>query len=276
MKQVSVHRLGIAASGLCLFLLAATGARAADKKDVVRQAHSAYYSLKGWGLVEFKCNLAPNWEALLQDLKKTDPDSAERAIKTLSQLQFTASMGTTGSAKVTHTTVTPINKEMADGLNQIYGGMEQMVSGFFDTWSPFMITSPLPDPDGDYQLEEQGEQWTVSYKEGTADVVTTMGKNFAIRELKVSTPEFLSAIRPQFTRSNQGFLLAGYVADYRGKAPSETTHLEVRISYQVVNGLQLPQVLNLSGSYGGSPFQVEVAFSGCQATKSDLPPPGTK
>jgi hypothetical protein len=266
MKLSTGRRLSVVAAVVCVFFLAAGTAGAADKKEVVKQARGAYYSLHSRGLVEFQCNLTPNWEALLQDTRKTDPARADQAITTLKQLQFTVSLGRTGSAKVTHTTVTAANDQLAQGFNQIYGGMEQMVSGFFDTWTPFMITHPFPEADSDYELADQGEQWALSYKEGTADVVTTMAKNFAIRELKVSTPEFNSVLQPQFTPSAQGFLLTGYVADYHGKSPSDTTQLKVGIAYQEVNGLQLPKKLDLSGSYGGSRFQIEVTFSGCQAT----------
>lgn len=267
MRSWIVRRIGLAFVGLCLLCWASSAfAAPPDKKEVVRQARGSYYSLKSHGLVDFQCNIIPNWDALLQDAKKTDPDAANRAIATLKQLQFTVAMGTTGSAKVTHTTVNPENSKMAEGLNQVYGGMEQMVTGFFDTWTPFMIGSPFPEVESDYALADQGDHWTLSYKEGpTTDVATTMGKNFAISELKVNTPQFSSSIRPQFTTGSQGFMLAGYHADYSGQSPAETTKLDIGIAYQSVNGFQLPQKLNLSGSYGGTPFQVEVTFSGCQA-----------
>ena len=83
--------------------------------------------------------------------------------------------------------------------------------------------------------------------------------------MKVTTPQITSSIRPQFVRSAQGMLLSGYQADYFGQSSSETTHLQVGISYQTIAGFQLPQKLDLSGSYGGTPFQIEVNFSGCQA-----------
>ena len=157
---------------------------------------------------------------------------------------------------------------MAEGLNQIYGGMEQMVSGFFDTWSPFMIGSPFPDAKGNYELSEQGDLWNLSYREGAStDVVTTMTKTLVIRELQVKTPQFSSSLRPRFTDSAQGRLLTGYEADYVGQSPNETTHLLVGIAYQTVNGFQLPQKLDLAGSYGGTPFQVQVTFSGCKASR---------
>jgi hypothetical protein len=260
-------RMGAPMMSVCLLFLTAASAQTADKKEVINQAHRAYYSLREQGLAEFQCNLSPNWEALLADTRKTDPAAVDRAVSTLNQLKFTVSLGTSGSAKVTHTTVTPENDKMASGFNQIYGGMEQMVTGFFDTWSPFMMTTPFPEAASDYQLVAQGDEWQLSYKDGSADVVTTMGKDFAIRQMKVTTSEFNSTIQPQFTNSAQGFLLVGYQAEYFGKTPAETTRLQVRIEHQEVNGVQLPKNLNLGGTYGGSAFQVEVAFSGCQAAK---------
>jgi hypothetical protein len=253
---------------LCLLFLTAAGASAADKRDVIKEARTSYYSLQTQGLAGFQCNLTPNWDALLEDTKKTDPKAADRAISMLRQLQFTVSLGTTGSAKVTHTTIAATDDKMAEGLNQIYSGMEQMVSGFFDTWSPFMISSPFPEAGSNYELADEGDLWNLSYKDGASTgVVTTMTKSLVIRELKVNTPQFSSSIRPQFTNSAQGLLLTGYQADYLGQSPSETTHLQVGIAYQTVNGFQIPQKMDLGGSYGGSPFQVEVTFSGCQASK---------
>jgi hypothetical protein len=257
----------IVTAGVYLLLLAvaAQAADKSDKKQVIQRARASYYSLKANGLVEFQCNLAPDWSAVLQEQLKTDPTAANRAIQILGQLRFTVTVGTSGQAKITHTTITPTNAEMAKGLDQIYGGMEQMVSGFFDTWSPFMVTSPFPEADSVYQLDEQPNQWSLSYKEGPADVATSMTKDLAISALKVTTADFNSTLRPQFSPNSKGFLLAGYQAEYYGKSPAETTKLNVRIGYQEVSGLQLPRTLGLDGSYGGSPFQIAVTFSACKA-----------
>jgi hypothetical protein len=268
MQQPGKRALATAVACMCLLtILAAASAHAADKKEVVEKARASYYSLKSNGLVEFQCNFMPDWDALLADERKADPAHAAGAIRTLKQLQFTVSLGTSGSAKVTHTAVTPVNDEMAKGLNQIFGGMEQMVSGFFDTWSPFMVGSPLPAADSNYQLEELPNQWNLSYKEGKADVAATMNKGLGIKAVKVTTAEFNSSIQPKFFRTPRGLVLTGYHAEYYGKSPDEATKLNVWIGYQEVDGLQLPETLSLGGSYGRDPFQIEVTFSGCKATK---------
>jgi len=258
----------VAVTILCLFFLPAAIADAATNVDIIKQARSAYYSLQARGFVEFQCSAAPNWETMLQELRKTDPDAANRAIILLNQIHFEVSLGASGGAKVTHNTVTATNDKQEQGLKQVYGGMEQMVQGFFETWTAFVRSTSLPAVDDNYQLQEREGQWVLSYKEEAADIVTIMEKDFAIRELKVNSPDFVSTIQPQFTRTSEGFLLAGYQADYHSKSTAnDDTQLQVRITYQEANGLQLPKSLNLGGSYAGSPFAIDVMFSDCKATR---------
>jgi hypothetical protein len=57
------------------------------------------------------------------------------------------------------------------------------------------------------------------------------------------------------------------MAIYKSKNPAEDTQLNVKISYQEVEGLQVPEKLSLSGSYGGTPFSLEVAFSNYKITR---------
>lgn len=265
MKLMKPTLAGIA--GLCLLAFAgSTSAAQADKKAVLLQARESYYSLKSRGLANFQCNFSPNWNAVLQEERKTNPNEVEHRVSVLNHIQFTVVVGTSGSAKITHNNYVPENSNDAQGFDDIYNGMQQAISGFFDTWTPFMMTSVFPDVDGDYALVDKGDQWLLSYKEGAdTDIATTMGKDLVLRELKVNTPQFSSSMRPHFTNSAQGFLLSAYEADY--KATSDLVHLEAVIGYQTVNGFQLPQKLTFSGTNAGKSFQMEIAFSGCQATR---------
>jgi hypothetical protein len=156
---------------------------------------------------------------------------------------------------------------MAEGLKQVYGGMEQMTVGFFQTWTVFVVTPPLPEPTTEFQLESGSQQYSLSYKDGDTDVLTLMGKDFAVSRLTVTAKDFVSILRPRFTKTSKGYLMNAYDADYKGSGGKDTTELHVTIDYQSVEGLQLPQKLSLKGSYNASPFQVEVTFSGCTAAR---------
>jgi hypothetical protein len=258
-------RFSVGLAGFIVFS-AAMFAQTVDKKAILKQARQSYYSLKSEGLAEFGCTLEPNWDALLAGLKKTDPTAAAAAVRKLNQLHFQMTFVPGSDAKLTHNELSAENATMADGLKQVYSGMEQMTVGFFQTWTAFVLSPSFPEPESDYQLEDLGTTYRLTYKEGAAtDVVTTMGKDLVISSLKVNTKEFQSTIWPQFTRTPKGFLLSGYQATYAGATPAETTELHIVIDYQLAGGFQVPKKMNLKGSYGGSPFDVEVAFTNCQA-----------
>lgn len=265
---LSVTR-SVGAAALCSIMVMAgpVAANAADR-DIIAQARGTYYNLTSQGLVDFQCHIVPDWSALLKELMASDPDQARKAIALLSQIQFTVTVGVGKDTIVEHTTVAAENDQVATGLAQVYSGMEQMVTGFFQTWSMFMITSSLPDPDSRYTLQKVGGQWALTYKDGSdTDVTTMMGEDLSVRDLHVVTPQFNSNIQPQFTGSNAGRLLTAYQATYLGQTPDETTVLQVRMDYQPINGLSLPKSLNLSGSYGASAFAIAVAFTDCSAAK---------
>ena len=238
-----------------------------DKKEVIRRAMQAYYSLNDSGLEEFACAVTPDWSALLADERKSDPAAADKAIATLNQLRFNAALGPDGQVHLTHNNLNSDNQAMVAALNQIFTGMEQMTSGFFDTWKLFMMSPPFPSLESEYQLENLGPQYRLSYKEDNAAVVTTMDPDFSIHQLKVTSPRFNSAIWPKFTRTPQGFLFTSYEATYFSDKPDESTQLKVAIAYQEVSGLELVQALDLRGSYGGSPFSVKLTFSDCTVKK---------
>jgi hypothetical protein len=243
----------------------ACGASQPDKREVVRSARRAYYSLRGHGVSEFQSNVQPNWRVMLKDLVASNPDGATAALKVLNGIHFTVSVSPTGKVTVDHRADAPAtDAKMQEGFNQIFDGMQQALSGFFDSWSPFMLTSPLPDPEGDYQLEKVGNQYRLRYKDGNADIKTAMSKDLVISEITVASPSFKSTIRPRFANSVQGLLLIGYDASYEGTSDGVSVHLKAVIENQEASGVQLPGKLTLSGSYQKSPFEMELAFSNYQ------------
>jgi hypothetical protein len=259
-------RLAFFCAGLfVLASLPANGADTTDKKQVMQRAHAAYYSLRDRGLAEFQAGIKPTWEVTLKEQIRTDPASAQKGLKLLSTLHFVMSLDTAGRVKLDHSVDTPPpNEQVASGFNQIYEGMDKALSGFFDSWSPFMLTSPFPAVESEYQLEDLGREYRLSYKDGSADVVTLMNKDFTITSVKVVSAEFSSVFKPLFTRTQKGFVLSGYSADYRPTSGKGIVALEVRIEYQEVNGLQLPRKLSLDSVYDGAPTQMELVFSDYQ------------
>ena len=235
------------------------------KQEILKKARAACYNLRSRGLLSFQSGLEPDWDTMLAGARKTNPEGTDRAVKLLEAIHFHMTLAADDSVKVTHDTVEAPNDASAKGLAQVYGGMEQMTQGFFQTWSVFLLSYPFPEPGSPYHLVASGEQYQLTYKEGDTDeVTTTLGKDLRILSMKVTTAAFSSLLQPQYEATSQGLLLVGYQADYQSGNAAETTKLQVGIQYADVDGFKLPSELNLQGSYGGSPFSVRVAFKDIQ------------
>jgi hypothetical protein len=259
-------------SSLVSFLLALalpipSSAQQPDKSTVLKNARQTYYSLKAEGFSEFRCNMVPDWAYLLQDQLKGNPDSMDAAIKKFEDLHFLVTLGLDGKAQVMHNDLAAENEQVAAGLKQIYSGMGQMAEGFFQTWTAYMFSPALPEPGVDFQLEQTAAEYRISYKEESSDISTTMSRDYAITSQLVKSPQFEATLKPAFSKIPKGRILSGYQATYRGQTEADATDLSVVIAYQEVGGLQIPQEITLSGSYGGNPFKAKIAFSGCQVTK---------
>jgi hypothetical protein len=268
MRKPTALRLCVSWLFCCSVLPALSFAQiVANKQTIISQARSAYYDLRREGLASFQCSIKPNWEILLEKERKANLQGADAAIKTLNELHFTVDLASDNTVKLTHSELSGQSQEMMAALKQIYGGMEQMTSGFFDTWKLFMLSPPFPEVKSEYQLEAKGPHYRLTYREDMADVTTTMGRDLAISDLQVITADFNSSIQPSFTKTDKGFLLRAYEASYQSQKPEEATKLKVQMDYQPVNGLQMLHNLNLSGTYGGAPFALELTLSDCQVVK---------
>jgi hypothetical protein len=255
---------------ICLPLLLACGfatlaqsqTPVTDPKKVIEDARHGYYSLRGAGLDEFSATVKPNWELVLKDQLKADPAAGQAGLKLLNGIHFSMLLDRSDKVTVTHHTDTaPSNEQQRKGFDDIYSGMDQAISGFFATWELFMLNSPLPSPNSDYKLEDLGTQYRLSYKDGASDVVTMMGKNLIITDIKVTSADYLSSVRPQFVHTAKGFVLTGYDADYKPTSGSGVVKLSLKIDHEPVSGLQLPASLVMDSMLDGAPTHMELAFS---------------
>jgi len=267
MKRITAVTQWLIIAGFALITLWASAQDLPNKKALLGKAHQSYYNLRHEGLSGMECSLTPNWESMLKDVRKQDPKAADAAVKTLNQLHFVTSLAPDNSVKLTHNDLTGQSDQMMSALKQIYGGMEQMATGFFDTWKAFMLQPPFPEVNSKYQLESAGAKYKLSYKEGTTNVVTNMGRDFAITDMQITTPEFNSVIKPSFSKTPKGLRLNAYEATYQSGKAEENTFLKVFVDYQDVDGLSVPLRLNLSGTYGVQPFDIQLIFTGCQITR---------
>jgi hypothetical protein len=131
-----------------------------------------------------------------------------------------------------------------------------------------MFGSPFPEPDSAYELEDLGANYLLKYAEPNNKVATTFGKDFSIKEIQVSSESFTGAIKPQFRKTEHGYIVVAYRGNYLTAAGNPTSDLQVNIQYNQVNGLEVPLKLNVDGSYNGGPVNMEIVFSDYKISKA--------
>jgi hypothetical protein len=234
--------------------------RQINKTEIIKQAGQSYYGLRKAGLLEFQARVTPTWEVSVKGI-----ESHPEALKLLKGLKFSMTLTTDDRVNVSYEASTPApNATVEAGFKQIFSGVEKLLSGFFDSWNLFMLNSPLPQADREYELKDLGSTYLLTYRETDADVTITMTKDFSITELKVISPRFKSSILPQFTKTEGGFVLTGYSANYVPIEGPGKVELNLQIDYQNVNGLKLPRTIRVHSTLDAEPNETELTFGDYQ------------
>jgi hypothetical protein len=253
---------------LLALLPLAAGEALADGKETLDAARAAYYSLRREGLEGFSCLATPNWDAVLAPRRRADPAAADKAYTTLSALTFGIEATPGRRAKVMHTDppggLGSTEKE-TEALKLVTSGVEQTLTGFFDAWGPFVMTTPIPPPTA--EVTEARYLWVVDFNEGKTAVGMVMRHDYTIEATSLVSDTFSSVIQPQFVKSPKGLLLTALQGQYRQLPTGSAYSLQLRVEYQDVTGFLLPKHLWVSSNNGKAVTQMDLSFGTCQAQR---------
>jgi hypothetical protein len=214
-------------------------------REIIRQARHASYSLKDQGLIELKCTVQPDWDSMYAALK---PDEVTRnqVLPILKGTHFTVVLGPDGASNISHESdVPPPNEEVARRVRQSIDNMDQVLTGFFQTWSNVMFTPLLPQPNDDYRLEDLGGKYRVNIDQGATYVQMLLNHELAIEKVELNSPQLNVTVDMQWSSGSEGFVLASYQGNYK-PGTAEGLQLSAKIEYEEVEGLKLPSIVYLS------------------------------
>ena len=269
-----MRKVGLASLVIALVPLLA---HAADKKEFVKAVRAAYYNATDKGLASFACDVNPDWSLILADQKVTDPVKLQKTLDALKDIRFHVNVGPKGATQFTHSITNTADIRMNDAYTKIYSGMGQMVQGFFQTWTQLVFAPPLPDPALDYELIQDPQGYHIRYTEGGSKVTTIIANDYSLSSLLVKNDQVSATLNPSFEHLPSGLLLSSFKTNFES-VQYGVGDLDATFTYQEVDGFELPKILNVAGSLGGSaPYHMKVEFVGCKVEKakspSEPPPP---
>lgn len=248
-------------AGICV-----ANARCLDKKTIQQKTNQTYYNLKNHGLDQFSCNVLFDWDGSFAGVK-TDAIFKETILPIAKQMKFQVSVGPTGAASVSHQFgQAPPNEGVADRLRQISEGIDQMLGGFFETWSQLMMNPPLRGDADDYEIEEKPDGYRVTAQSEKLNTAITMKRDFTIESIEAKTPEFEGVVRPKFEPHNGEFVLESYDGDYKTDS-GVSQRLSITVQYQAVDGLLLPRVVKMLMTLPQGQVEWPMTLDGCQVKK---------
>ena len=248
-----------------LFTLGSVRAQGVDRKEIIRQARQSYYSLKDSGMQEFRCAVKPDWDAMSRT-NKADAVAGDEAMSIMRQVRFQIVVGPSGSSTVSHQSdQAPPNEPVAERVRKKIASIELLLTSFFQVWSGFAITPPFPVVDSEYQLDDLGEKFRLSYHQDHSNIEVSMMHDFAIDEVNITGPGVDVTIRPHLSRSKPRFVFAGYDGIY--KSGSSIGQYTVEVENQSVDGLDLPATMVTSTSLPNSPGKIVLTFTDCRVVK---------
>ena len=108
--------------------------------------------------MQFQCQVLPDWDSIYKEMPP-DAIGRDQLLPILKKVRFQV-VFTPGSAPlVSHSDVTPPNKEVASQLQKAINNLQQVITGFLNEWSRFAVAPPLPEIDG--RLSAPGFRRTV-------------------------------------------------------------------------------------------------------------------
>jgi hypothetical protein len=183
---------------------------------------------------------------MLANELRTEVSSDHPALKALNGIHFWISINKKGAARISHQDDTvPLDQASIENRSKVISGIEETLGGFSHTLTPFLFTSPFPDVEGAYELDDLGDKLRISYREAQFNVETFMTRDFEVIEMNLNGPGLSVSIRPQLTRTAKGFILSGYSGTYQPVAGGRAIPISVRIEYREVEGFRVPAKLSV-------------------------------
>jgi len=207
--------------------------------EIRGRMNRAYYHVKSEGLAGFRCQVVPDWDALLNNLKP-DPTGVE-LLGYLRQTHFEVSVGPDGASSVSRQSeVAPPNEQIAARLRAASAAIEQVLTGYFQMAT--MFVGPLfSDGDESAKVEDLNGQYRISQKQGENEALISMDRDLMITEVKVSMSGTEVTLVPKFSKSPKGYIATGF--DGKFSTAAGNAEVVVEIENQEVEGFALPKTV---------------------------------
>jgi len=239
-----------------------------DKGVFIQEMRMLYYTPTTAGLRSFSCDARLDWHGILERASagKTIPADAPAVVYLNKvKISFTATMD--GKSNIDWTQPTGEFPGEVSSYNQMKGGVQQMLQGFFQFWAPNINGTLLPGPKDDFRLVAENGGYRIYVSDAENSVEEVVDHDRVFKELHVKTPSMAGDFALTFSPSPEGLKITGADGNVsqNGGAPA---HIRFGLDYQPVGGFQVPRNVSMEVVNVG---RFDYIFENCK-TSGDVKP----
>jgi hypothetical protein len=215
---------------------------------------------------ELRCQVEPDWDAFIAQMPANSIDPS-RLLPLLRLVRLNVVIARDVSVTVTHQpdVAATVSSDIAGDMRSSISGIEQALSEILAQWTFLSVDTPLPNDQIPYLIESMPAQFRVTYGDATNTVrrEAMLSTEFALQQITSSMPRLTTIVRPYWTSTPSGLLLAGYEGELIFPDSPVPLHVLVKIETQTVDGLQLPSIVRREVKSDHGAETLQFTFMNC-------------
>jgi hypothetical protein len=260
---------------LCLaaptVLAPAVLAQTSSPADRLSLAKSLYYTPTSSGLKSFQCKASIDWKDLLTRFGAPNLSDDNPYLKYLNSVQLSVSDDLNGAGTLNWKAPTPMPDGMESSIGKMHDGMTQMLTGFFQSWNPYMNGGYIPAADKSDTVTANAEGIHVHGVDDKTTIDEQFDKNLLLTNMHVVTPELDVTAYPTYTETPNGRIISVIRSLIHQPPTAPAAEAIMSAKYSTVGAFQIPSSVSFEVKNVGT---FNFAFSSCSVNTSEKSPMG--
>jgi hypothetical protein len=239
--------------------------------EILAKAARLYYSTAKNGLTSFDCSAQADWPTLFRSANNGTITAAdETKIGLLNAVKVTLHARMQGGSTLDWTPpadpAKPLDAETSITLGTMHEAAEQTLQGFMQFWAPFVDGSVVPANSDGLEMTKSADGFRMHADQGGTDVTEILGADLVLRHFNVRMENTTVEFAPSYKSTADGLLVSAFVAHILavGAPPNKAQEMHVGIEYQTVEGIPIPQKINMEVIGSGT---FNFVLNGCKVIR---------
>ncbi len=210
----------------------------ASKIKSTTEINNMYYNLSQSKLKKFSCEVSTD---VFEHVKEQIYSSLnEKDKKEIDSISFYFSYENKNFTLTASNYPEFSNEQMTKGMTQVIDGTDEMVTGFFTSWTS-LVSEPLFTDNKQYDFIEKDNSYITNYEEDGNNVELIFDKDYVLQKITYSNENQKSIIIPKYVSTKEGLL----ITEMDFNIGNDMIHELIKIKYKKIKDIYLPENINI-------------------------------